>query len=163
MKKAIYISISLIVLIFSCKNSAQELGKERFDVIEAEKILLNEFTQRLRVSSYKINLRKVENNWIDDNVLQEKGKEGYYDLLKRVTENGFSEELVSGIYMAESNNLKFREFRFIFEENKDMLDSLSKDSSLFNINQLIKELISSRNITSVGVSKSLLKGIQRTI
>ncbi|GGG04111.1 hypothetical protein GCM10011344_00650 [Dokdonia pacifica] len=160
MKKVIYILISFIFFNFSCNNTTQQSEEKTDDIIEAETILSKEFKHRLSISPYDINLRKAENNWISDKVLEKKDKDGYYNLLKKVIENGFSDELVSGIYKAESNNLKLREFRLIFEENKTMLDSLPKDSSLFNINQLIQELISSRNVTAVDISKSLLNGIQ---
>ncbi len=123
----------------------------------------NEFKKRLSVSPYEINLRKVADNWLADKVLVQKSKEGYSDLLNKVIKNGFSDELVAGIYEAESNNLKLHEFKFIFVENRAILDSLPKDSSLHNINQIIINLIESRgNITSVGVSKSLLNAIQPT-
>lgn len=147
-------------MIFSCKEEVSTPNENTTDVNTAERLLSKEFKNRLSSSPYEIHLRATEDHWITSKVLLNKGQNGYSNLLKKVIQNGFSDELVAGIYKAKSNSLNWKEFRVIFKENQKMLDTLPKDSSLFQINQLIKKLITSRNVTSLDISKSLLNGIQ---
>ena len=160
MKKAIYILTAIITLLFSCEKSIEKTDKNLSDIINAEKIMSEAFKNRLSDTPYDIILRKTENNWIANKTLITKDKNGYSHLLKQVIENGFSDELVEGIYNSKSSTLKFNEFISIFKDNKTILENLPKDSSLYSINQLVKMLISSRNITSTDISKHLLSGIK---